>query len=51
MKAFRVSVLTVCLLVGATLTTQQEPVSSETRVSAKSSGECYLINGIWYCDP
>ena len=55
MKAIRVTILTLTLLVGATPRSVPQADNTETRAQAKISrntaGDCYLVNGIWYCEP
>ena len=53
MKAVRASLLTMLLLAGAT--SQPVPttnlISHEATVTVPTAGPCYLVNGIWICDP
>jgi hypothetical protein len=55
MKAFRVTVLTACLLVGATAQpitkADRTSIDSSQTIAAKGAGECWMINGVWYCEP
>ena len=52
MKAVRISLLTMSLLVGGTL--QPAPTADRASQGDTPAGtgpaECYLINGIWVCD-
>ncbi len=53
MKSIRVSILTMCLLVGATLgpvPTAEDATTAGSRTIASAETECYLINGIWICE-
>ena len=53
MKAIRISVLTMVMLVGATsrsIPTHDKPADTETHTLAQTPGPCYLVNGIWICE-
>jgi hypothetical protein len=54
MKAVRISLLTMVLMVGATSrpapTVDNSSTGDATAIS-QSAGPCYLINGMWFCEP
>jgi hypothetical protein len=54
MKAVRISLLTMVLLVGATshsVPTANNMLPADAQVVTAGPGDCYLINGIWVCEP
>ena len=55
MKVFRIGVLTLLLLAGATSgplpTGDITSPRATPMLAAAADGPCYLINGIWVCDP
>ncbi|HUS11687.1 MAG TPA: hypothetical protein VMZ30_14570 [Pyrinomonadaceae bacterium] len=54
MKLLRVTLLTGLLLVGATtrdVSIQSKHGATVTTPARQTSGECYLVNGIWICQP
>ena len=54
MKAIRISLLTMVLLVGATsspVPTVDNSLQDAATTGQVADGPCYLINGIWVCDP
>lgn len=50
MKALRVTVLMACLLIGAT--SRPVPVADNTSptIAAQGAGDCYWLNGVWFCE-
>jgi hypothetical protein len=50
MKTVRIALLTMSLLVGATARSVPT-VESDPQTIANADGPCYLINGIWVCEP
>ena len=50
MKSARITLIAMCLLLGATLGPMPTP-EAETQTVATSAGDCYLLNGIWFCEP
>jgi hypothetical protein len=53
MKAVRISLLTMTLLVGATVhpvPTADRTSPGDTQAATTGRAECYLVNGMWVCD-
>ena len=54
MTAVRVGLLTLVLLAGATVRSVPPPdntVQGNTQTFTAGPGDCYLINGVWVCEP
>ena len=54
MKAVRIGVLTMVLMVAATFgaAPSDDTFSNDARTTSEGAdGPCYLINGVWVCDP
>ena len=55
MKAVRIGVVTLVLLVAATIgpvfNANDATHGDGTSATQSAAGPCYLINGIWVCDP
>lgn len=55
MKAVRISLLTMVLLVGATSRPMAPLADTSSRdaatITRTGDGPCYWLNGVWVCEP